>query len=142
MYKFRDLELARSPTVETRPADALNYDGHWLDDEIAEFKTLTVSSRDDFSRSINTVELSSDGSQYLGSRFTDKKLEVKFFLDCDNATQYENAVSKIKQILYPSEKKIKFNDEQNYYYIGTVDSFVLDNPLYSTTGKISFTVSN
>ena len=39
MYKFRDLELARSPTTETRSADALNYDGHWLDDEIAEFKT-------------------------------------------------------------------------------------------------------
>lgn len=28
MYQFRDLELARSPTTETRSADALNYDGH------------------------------------------------------------------------------------------------------------------
>lgn len=142
MYQFRDLELARSPTTETRSADALNYDGHWLDDEIAEFKTLTVSGRDDFSRSINMAELSSDGAQYLSSRFTDKKLEVKFFLNCESGGQYESAVSKIKRILYPPEKKIKFNDEQNYYYIGTVDSFVLDNPLYSTTGKISFTVSN
>ena len=58
MYQFRDLELARSPTMETRPADALNYNGHWLDDEIAEFKTVSVSGRDDFIRSINTAELS------------------------------------------------------------------------------------
>ena len=142
MYQFRDLELARSPTVETRPADAVNYDGHWLDDEILEFKTISVSGRDDFTRSINSVELSLDGAQYLSSRFTDKKIEVKFWLNCNNAGQYENAISKIKRILYPPEKKIKFNDEQSYYYIGTVDSFSLDNPLYDTTGKISFTVSN
>lgn len=142
MYKFRDLELARSPTTETRSADALNYDGHWLDDEILEFKTISVSGRDDFTRSINLAELSSDGAQYLSSRFTDKKIEVKFWLNCNNATQYENAISKIKSILYPPEKKIKFNDEQSYYYIGTVDSFSLDNPLYDTTGKISFTISN
>lgn len=142
MYQFRDLELARSPTVETRPADAVSYDGHWLDDEILEFKTISVSGRDDFTRSINSVELSLDGAQYLSSRFTDKKIEVKFWLNCNNAGQYENAISKIKRILYPPEKKIKFNDEQSYYYIGTVDSFSLDNPLYDTTGKISFTVSN
>lgn len=142
MYQFRDLELARSPTVETRPADALSYDGHWLDDEIAEFKTISASGRDDFTRSINSAELSSDGAQYLSSRFTDKKIEVKFWLNCNNVTQYENAISKIKRILYPPEKKIKFNDEQSYYYIGTVDSFSLDNPLYDTTGKISFTISN
>ena len=142
MYQFRDLGLARSPTVETRPADAVSYDGHWLDDEILEFKTISVSGRDDFTRSINSVELSLDGAQYLSSRFTDKKIEVKFWLNCNNAGQYENAISKIKRILYPTEKKIKFNDEQSYYYIGTVDSFSLDNPLYNTTGKISFTVSN
>ena len=142
MYQFRDLELARSPTVETRPADALSYDGHWLDDEIAEFKTISVSGRDDFTRSINSAELSSDGAQYLSSRFTDKKIEIKFWLNCNNVTQYESAISKIKHILYLPEKKIKFNDEQSYYYIGTVDSFSLDNPLYDTTGKISFTISN
>ncbi len=142
MYQFRDLELARSPTVETRPADAVSYNGHWLDDEILEFKTISVSGRDDFTRSINSAELSSDGAQYLSSRFTDKKIEVKFWLNCNNVTQYENAISKIKRILYPPEKKIKFNDEQSYYYIGTVDSFSLDNPLYDTTGKISFTISN
>lgn len=142
MYKFRDLRRVRGPSEGTRPIEAICFNGHWLDDEISAFQTLNVEGRNDFKRSINAQELSEDGSMYLSSKIPAKQLKVNFYWKTQNIEAYNDGLKKLKFVLYQPEVKIKFLDEKEFYYIGTVEDFTLETPALTTKGTIGINCSN
>ena len=142
MYKFRDLRKVRGPSEGTRPTEAICFNGHWLDDEIKAFETLNVEGRNDFKRSINAQELSEDGSLYLSSRIPAKQLKINFYWNTQDVGAYNAELKKLKFILYQPEVKIRFLDEKEFYYIGTVEDFALETPALTTKGTIEISCSN
>ena len=142
MYKFRDLRKVRGPSEGTRPIEAICFNGHWLDDEIQSFETLSVEGRNDFKRSINAQESSEDGSMYLSSRIPAKQLKVNFYWKTQNIEAYNDGLKKLKFILYQPEVKINFLDEKEFYYIGTVEDFALEEPTLTAKGTITINCSN
>lgn len=142
MYKFRDLRKVRGPSEGTRPIEAICFNGHWLDDEIEAFETLNVEGRNDFKRSINAQELSEDGNMYLSSRIPAKQLKVNFYWKTQNIEAYNDGLKKLKFILYQPEAKVKFLDETDFYYIGTVEELALEEPTLTTKGSITINCSD
>lgn len=142
MYKFRDLRRMRGPSEGTRPIEAICFNGHWLDDEIQSFETLNVEGRNDFKRTINAQELNEDGSMYLSSRIPAKQLKVNFYWKTQNIEAYNDGLKKLKFILYQPEVKINFLDEKEFYYIGTIEDFALEEPTLTAKGTITINCSN
>lgn len=141
MYDFRDLQPRAEPS-SSLPLEAICYAGKWLDREIPEFETLVVEGRGGFEREINAPSRVSDGDLYLNSRIKSRKLTVIFRLLCDNVDQYNEAVTKLNQLTFASNVEVRFADDEEYHYIGTVESIALDKPLFSTTGKIEIVCSD
>ena len=142
MYKFRDLSIDREYNPEEKPVEALNYGGHWLDNEVPGFQTLVTTGRQTFQRQINATSRVGDGDTYLSSRLEAKKIEVMFNFKADNIDEYNQRLDKLKQILYQPNQPFYFADEQNYHFIGTVAELGLDKQTLNTTGKITINVSD
>lgn len=137
MYKFKDLSIDRSYTPESLPVEALNYGGHWLDYEINGFETLVTKGRQEFTRQINTAQRSGDGDTYLSSRLEARKIEVTFVLKSSTIDEYNERLSKLRQLLFQPNQPFYFADKQDYHFIGTVTGITLDKDTLNTTGKIT-----
>ena len=142
MYKFRDLRKIRAPSMGSRPIDAVCINGHWLDDEINCFKTLNVEGRESFKRSINAQEMVGDGNLYLSSRIPSKTLKVNFYWHTNTIEEYNRDVKKLKVILYQQQIKIRFLDEQDYFYIGTVEELNFEENGLTTKGSLTINCSD
>lgn len=142
MYKFRDLRKIRAPSMGSRPIDAVCINGHWLDDEINCFRTLNVEGRESFKRSINAQEMVGDGSLYLSSRIPSKTLKVNFYWHTNTIEEYNRDVKKLKVILYQQQIKIRFLDEQDYFYIGTVEELSFEENGLTTKGSLTINCSD
>lgn len=142
MYKFKDLSIDRSYTPESLPVEALNYGGHWLDYEINGFETLVTKGRQEFTRQINSAQRSGDGDTYLSSRLESRKIEVTFVLKASTIDEYNERLSKLRQILFQPNQPFYFADNQKYHFVGTASELTLDKDTLSTTGKIVLTVSD
>lgn len=142
MYKFQDLRRVRGPSRDSRPLEAVNIDGHWLDDELSCFETLNADGRSNFKRSINAQELTGDGSLYLSSRIPSKELKINFYWKTKSIDDYNQKLQHIKRILYKPQVKIRFLDEMNFYYVGSVTEFTLEKVTLTTKGSITFMCSD
>lgn len=142
MYKFRDLSIDREYKPKEKPVEALNYGGHWLDDEVSGFQTLVTTGRQTFQRQVNATSRVGDGDTYLSSRIESKKIEVMFNFKSDNISEYNERLNKLKQLLYQPNQPFYFADEQEYHYVGTVSELTLDKNTLNTTGKITINVSD
>lgn len=137
MYKFQDLRRVRGPSKDSRPIEAVNFDGHWLDDELSCFDTLSAEGRSSFKRSINTQELASDGSMYMSSRLPEKELKINFFWHTKSIDEYNQKLQQLKRILYKPQCKVRFLDEQNFFYVGTVTELELEKVTLRSKGTIT-----
>lgn len=142
MYDYRNLQPRAEPTNKALPIEALCYDGKWLDDEIDEYTTLVVEGRGGFEREINAPSRAGDGDLYLTSRIKSRKLTVIFALNCKNVETYNVAIAKLNQLTHIPNADIKFADDRNYHYIGTITNISFDSPLLATTGKIEIECSD
>lgn len=142
MYKFRDLRRVRGPSRDSRPDEAICLDGHWLDDEIQSFETLSVEGRSNYKRSINAQEVSGDGSIFLSSRIPAKQLKVNFYWKTNSIKNYNADLKRLKSILYKPQIKIRFLDEQKFYYVGTVEELSFDKVTLTSKGTITINCSN
>lgn len=137
MYKFQDLRRVRGPSKDSRPIEAVNFDGHWLDDEFSCFDTLSAEGRSSFKRSISTQELASDGSMYMSSRLPEKELKINFFWHTKSIDEYNQKLQQLKRILYKPQCKVRFLDEQNFFYVGTVTELELEKVTLRSKGTIT-----
>lgn len=134
------MSIDREYNPEEKPVEALNYGGHWLDDEVPGFQTLVTTGRQTFQRQVNATSRVGDGDAYLSSRLEAKKIEVMFNFKADNIDEYNQRLDKLKQILYQPNQPFYFADKQEYHFMGTASELTLDKDTLSTTGKIVLTV--
>lgn len=141
MYEFNDLNPRSKPFGAPVGVEAVTYNGHQLDTEIAGFQTLSVEGRQDFSRKINSVDSSGDGTMYLSSKLDEREIAVNFYFEADTVKDFNSQMSKLKSVLREPNQKISFADDPTHYFIGTPKLEVTAGTL-TPTGKITFTLND
>ena len=116
-YEFIDVD----DIVETfLPAEAMSYNGVYLENEIEGYRTLNVSGRELLSASIKSSSVDGiSGSKYQYKTYPSRTIIVKFQLICDTDRKFREAFNRMNQILSAEQVKIIFNDEPDKYFIGT-----------------------
>ena len=85
-YKFIDVD----DIVETfLPAEAMSYNGVYLENEIEGYRTLNVSGRELLSASIKSSSVDGiSGSKYQYKTYPSRTIIVKFQLICDTDRKF------------------------------------------------------
>lgn len=129
IYDFTGLnETATNSFV---PTEAIVFNGVKLDEKLPYYRTLNVSGRENFERSLNTVETSGDGEFLLSSKINANTIVVTFSLSANNASDFNVYFDKLKDLLTGTNVAFSFSDEPSYTRFGTVSK--LDNP---TAGSV------
>ena len=136
MYEFHD--VTEGAPREGLPAEALCFDGVWLDNEVTGFRTLYVKGREAISANIDYLELPvRDGAKYKRSRYEPRTLMVGYKLTADTAQDMMTAYNRLLSILSTEQAKVRFADESDKYYVGTKTQLPEVHPgRLSVTGEI------
>lgn len=124
IYEFQD--LSKHAVTSVMPTEMIVFNGINLDKELPNFRTLNVSGRENFERSLNTVETSGDGEFLLSSKLNANTIIVTFSLSADNAEDFNASFDTLKNLLSGTNVPFSFSDEPTYTRFGTVSK--LDNP--------------
>lgn len=119
MYQFRDV-YENSDTGINLTAEAMSYDGIFLENEITGYRTLHVSGRELLQSEVQeeTVNLI-DGANYLGKRYPSRTITVTYQLIAKNNYAFREAYNNLNLLLSGEQVKVIFNDEPDKYFIGT-----------------------
>lgn len=138
MYEFVDtIERAEEATL---PAEALNFNGEYLENLIPGYRTLWVSGREVIETEIDTYEAGvSDGSKYQKKRYPERVLTVGYSLTAKDNHAFREAFNRLNTILDAEQAKLIFADEPDKYYVGTKQgSGDVPPGKNSITGEIEF----
>ena len=96
-------------------------DGQYIEDLIAEFRTLGVEGREELDLEVTSSEIAtSDGGRYKRRRIKSRVLKVHFYLSDDTASGFSAKFKALKAKLYGiKESQIIFSDDANVYFTGT-----------------------
>lgn len=118
LYDFCDTN--QIPSVASLPAEALCFNGKYIDEEIPLFRTLYVSGRESFSADIaETVLESIDGSVFLRRRLLPRTITVGYQIAARSAHELMAAYNHLNHLMRAAQVKVSFADEPDKYYIGT-----------------------
>lgn len=141
LYEFHDL-TAKSAKVVLMP-EALTFGGVNIDEELAGYRTLNVSGRENFTRSVNTANSTADGELFISSKIDTAELTIKYQLNADTIDEFNRRYTQLKYWLQGEEKPFYFADENEFVRYGTVTS--LNNDTVgdiNTTGTITIKMTN
>lgn len=126
LYRFVDTNEMPDMTIRL-PDEAVNINSLFLDNEIDGFTTLTVSGRDSLSYDITSEKAgnSGTGELFLGKRLESRNLTINFKLVTSSASDLIAKFTTLKSML-SGDLIVKFNDDINKYYKGTLSE--IDNP--------------
>lgn len=136
MYNFVDTTAASA--TESLPTEALKYNGVFLDTEIPEFRTLSVSGREvlDKESDLKTID-GIHGATVLSHRIPERKITVRYQLKASTAHAFRNAFNKLNKILGAENARVIFADEPDKYFVGTAHNGETPDPgRLDTTGEI------
>lgn len=142
MYEFVDTDEMQ--TKKTLPAEAMSYNGVFIENEIPGYRTLYVSGRELMESEIQdeTINLI-DGSNYLGKRYPARTITVTYQLIASTNLEFRDSFNKLNRLLKDEQVKIIFNDEPDKYFIGTKVGNSIPNPgSNSITGNIEIYCSD
>lgn len=158
LYNFQDTTSTTTSSGESLPAEAMSYDGKYLENEIDGYRTLTVTGRELLGIDIKDKENDAfDGSEYISKRYKPRTITVKYQLLASSNDAFRKAYNKMNDLLSGEQVKIVFNDEKDKYFIGSkasntevdggsnyvigeIEIYCADPRKYSTTLK-EFTTS-
>ena len=135
MYKFTD--TIEQFTQEDLPAEAVNFDGKWIEEEIPGYRTLAVSGRELLESEVQEVQIGElDGAKYQSDRYLPRTITVKYLLCAKTNTAFREAFNKLNAVLHKGKCKVVFNDERDKYFMG-VKASIEDVPSgrNNVTGK-------
>ena len=135
MYKFTD--TIEQFTQEGLPAEAVNFDGKWIEEEIPGYRTLAVSGRELLESEVQEVQIGElDGAKYQSDRYLPRTITVKYLLCAKTNTAFREAFNKLNAVLHKGKCKVVFNDERDKYFMG-VKASIEDVPSgrNNVTGK-------
>lgn len=118
MYSFVD--AVASVTDLSLPAEAMQYDGIYLENEIPGYRTLHVSGRELMTTEMQDQETDSvDGAHYYGKRYPPRTITVTYYLAAKTNTEFREAYNKLNLLLRKEQVQVIFADEPDKYFIGT-----------------------
>lgn len=139
MYYFRDTTAGSSATDDL-PAEAMSFNGSYIENLITGYRTLNVEGRESgICEVIETSRAREHGSIYRGKRYPAKNLRVRFKLEAPDAATFESRFTALNGILDAEQAELIFRDEVGVYYIGTKTGISGVKPgQIATTGVIEF----
>lgn len=141
LYEFHDL-TAKSANAVLMP-EALTFGGVNIDKELAGYRTLNVSGRENFTRSVNTANSTADGELFISSKIDTAELTIKYQLNADTIDEFNRRYTQLKYWLQGEEQPFYFADENEFVRYGTVTS--LNNDTVgdiNTTGTITIKMTD
>lgn len=120
MYNFKDTIQTGASDVALLPSEALKINGQYIENQIAGYRTLSVSGREALSPEIETYSTGvRDGSKMKHKRYPERIITVKYRLLADSPQAFRAAYTKLGYILDVEDAQLIFNDETDKYFIGT-----------------------
>nr|DAU91433.1 MAG TPA: distal tail protein [Caudoviricetes sp.] len=132
-YEFIDT-IDSSDNPGFLSSEAFSLDGVYPENELKKFGvnyfTLQVSGREALSYDLNKADSISgiDGETLIDKRLPGRELTVKFKIEAADATLFAVAYRQLKGFLQGSERTIKFDDEPNLVYVGTLSEIGAPDP--------------
>ena len=118
MYTFVDIDEYQTGRV--LPAEAMSYNGTYIENEITGYRTLYTSGRELLVSELQTGEINGiDGARYLGRRRPVRTIKVGYQLIADSPSEFRNKFNKLNSLLRGEQVQIIFADEPDKYFIGT-----------------------
>ena len=124
----------------TRPkaACAFKLNGEYIEDIVPEYRTLEVSGRHEIEAEVDSYDIATGGAGYVSSRTQTRTIIVRFAVKAESTAALHKALDGINGILRAEQSQIIFDDDPDYYYIGTRTRVVFDEFLpTSASGTIS-----
>lgn len=119
MYNFVDTTTGQIGS-KALPAEAMKYNGVYLEDEISGYQTLYVSGRELMESEVQEKEITGiDGSVYYGKTYPPRTITIGYQLIAKDNAAFRAAYNKMNQILSAEQVQIIFADETDKYFIGT-----------------------
>lgn len=142
MYTFIDVSDVQ--TSNALPAEALQFNGQWLDQVIPGFRTLNVSGREMMETEITDLQIgTANGSKYRRKRYPSRTITVKYQLIAASPSDFRAAYNQLNQLLSAEEARLIFNDEPGMYFVGTKSGGSSPEPgSNNVTGEIEFYCSD
>lgn len=142
MYRFIDTDEYQ--TEIRLPAEAMSYNGTYIEDEIAGYRTLYTSGRELLVSELQTGEINGiDGARYLGRRRPIRTIKVGYQLIADSPAEFRDKFNKLNQLLSAEQVHIIFADEPDKYFIGTkTGNTEIEPGMLAVTGEIEITCTD
>lgn len=121
MYNFRDV-TDRQEVLTKKPSEAISLDGTYLDETVPGYTTISVSGRESLEYEITEESrpVGVDGMDYFGKRQEGRTLTVRFSLFAKTAVEFMERFRKLKNFCRGENRIIRFADEPNAHYTGTL----------------------
>lgn len=120
MYEFIDTVKAGYNPGQVLPSEALQINGEFIENQIAGYRTLTVTGREALSPEVSTYDTGiRDGSWLKGKRYPARVIRVTYQIKADSNEEFRAAYNKLASILNVEDAELIFNDETDKYFIGT-----------------------
>ena len=138
MYNFIDVNEASESVV--LPSEALKINGEYIENQIAGYRTLSVSGREALSPELSTYQTGvRDGSTIKSRRFPARTIIVKYQLSAASSEDFRAAYNKLAAILNVEDAELIFNDETDKFFVGTPAAIGDVEPgMNSVVGEIEF----
>ena len=118
MYSFVD--TTGQTGTEALPAEAMSWNGVYLESVIPGYRTLYVRGRESIDTEITDIDIPIvDGSRYQRKRHMKRTLFVGYQLVAGTNAAFRNAFNLLNSYLDAEEAQIIFNDENDKYFVGT-----------------------
>ena len=139
MYNFIDTNEASEGRI--LPAEAMLFNGEYLEDQIDGYRTLNVSGREALSPELSGYETGvRDGATLQSKRYPARVITVTYQLIAKTNEAYREAYNKLGGILDKENAEIIFADEPDKYFTGTVSNLPPpDAGRNAVTGEIEIT---
>lgn len=123
------------------PAEAMSYDGKYIEYELTGYRTLYTSGRELLVSELQTGEINGiDGARYLGRRRPIRTITVGYQLIADSPRDFREKFNKLNHLLRGEQVEVIFKDEPDKYFIGTkTNNTVVASGKNSVTGEIEIT---
>lgn len=141
MSAYSFVDTTQSGGGNTLPAEAVKYNGIWLDEEIEGFRTLQVQGRELMTQTIESYNIGGvDGAQFRRATLPTRTISVTYQLIARSANEFRDNFNRLNRLLMPQQARLIFADEQDKYFIATrATCDPVEAGKLAVTGKINFT---
>lgn len=116
--------------VNNASDEAISLDGTYIEDAVAGYRTLSVSGRESLAYTITDEDrpVGTDGMEYYGKRQQSRTITVRFELSAPSAATFMARYRALKDFCKGENRKLRFTDEPNAHYTGTLSSVDAPEP--------------